>query len=104
MEVGDTWLEHVWLLDVVLNILDEDLRSTTSNQVFLVRVEFDGGHRDSIMNVRCGDTSTADLQIRRIAASSSFNDFPCIPKGNSSIFHTSSNDTVLILEVNPVQG
>ena len=51
VEVGLTWLELDWLLEVLRDVLDEDLGATTSQQVFLIGVELEGLNGDTLMDL-----------------------------------------------------
>lgn len=100
VEVGHARFVHDRLLHIVLDVLDEDLRSTRSDQVFLMRVELNGGHWDAIVDARCRHAAAAHLEV----ISAALNDLAGVPQGDGTIAHTTSDDAVLVLKVSPVNG
>jgi hypothetical protein len=51
MVVRHARFKQTWLLDVVLNILNEDLRPSTCEQIFLDWIEFNGCNRHAVVDV-----------------------------------------------------
>ncbi len=87
MIVRYTWLKHVWRLDIMRNILDQNLRSTTSEQILFVWIEFNWINWDTVVNIGSWYTTSTHFKLLLIIAWA-FDDFSCIPKCNSSISHS----------------
>ena len=66
MEVWLTRLELCWLLDILRDILYEDFRASTSEQVLLVWVELDRLDGSTLVDLGSWDTPSAHLQLLRV--------------------------------------
>ena len=89
MMVGDARLVHHWLLNVLGDVLYEDLGTAASNEVLLVRVELNRGHRHSVVDVRGGHAPSAHLKVCGI---SSLEYLSRVPEGNGAIAHAFIHD------------
>ncbi len=68
MEVWLAWLELGGFLYVLRDVLDEDFGTSTSEKIFLVWIEFERLHRDTLMDL-CGRNAPFTHKLLRITLS-----------------------------------
>lgn len=102
MEVGLARLELSGFLHVLRDVLDEDLTATRSEQVLHVRVELDRRNL-RLMDLGRRNTSFSHLLLR-VTLRPQVSDLLRIPERDSTVLHTSGNDSVLVDPFDPVHG
>ena len=99
VEVGLPWLELGRFLQVLGDILDQDLRSATCEEIFLVRVELHGFDRHVLVD-RCRRDASFTHELLRFVC---FADLADVPERDGSVSHAASHDAELIDLIDPVQ-
>mmetsp|Transcript_3055 Transcript_3055/g.5152 ORF Transcript_3055/g.5152 Transcript_3055/m.5152 type:complete len:234 (+) Transcript_3055:3265-3966(+) len=98
--VGLAGFEDVGSLDVGGDVLNQHFLPSTGKQVLFVRVEFNGGDGHVLVDLRGRDAALAHLEVLNRGLAIQY--LLGVPEGNGSVLHSSSNDAVVILEIDPV--
>jgi hypothetical protein len=100
MMVWNSWLENVWWFDIGWDILDKNFRTSTGQKILFVRVEFDWAYRN-LMDLVSWDTTLTHFECFHCAWS--IKKLSRIPESDSSIFHTTCNQSKFIFEIDPIK-